>query len=224
MVTKDDGFESIFNKAKNTTDRFQDWEFVMAFCERVSDEPEGPPGAIKVLIDKLKTEDEETQLFALAILEACVKNCGAKFHNEVGKFKLLNELIKIISPKYSGEKNSDLLKAKVRGLFFQWKRGLPKQGKILDAYEMLKKEGLIDDDGNLPDGPPPAVVEEAQRDSIIKDEKEIETLEKLLKSKNPQGIIYTCDSMNSKICLTVYGIKLLGILESEICQFSCKFC
>lgn len=191
MVTKDDGFESIFNKAKNTTNRFQDWEFVMSFCDRVSEEPEGPPGAIKVLIDKLKTDDEETQLLALAVIEACVKNCGAKFHNEVGKFKLLNELIKIISPKYSGDKSSDLLKGKVRALFFQWRRGLPKQGKILDAYEMLKKEGLIDDDGNLPDCPPSTVVEETPRDSIIKDEREIETLEKLLKSKNPQGIILT---------------------------------
>ena len=189
MVTKDDGFESIFNKAKNTTNRFQDWEFVMSFCDRVNEEPDGPPAAMKVLADKLKIQDENTQLLAIAVLEACVKNCGAKFHTEVGKFKLLNELIKIISPKYSGEVSSEQLKTKVRNLFFQWRRGLPKQGKILDAYEMLKKEGLIDDEGNLPETPPPPPVEETPRDSIITDEKEIETLEKLLKSKNPQGTL-----------------------------------
>lgn len=33
------------------------------------------------------------------VLEACMKNCGRRFHNEVGKFRFLNELIKVVSPK-----------------------------------------------------------------------------------------------------------------------------
>lgn len=37
----------------------------------------------------------------LQVLEACMKNCGRRFHNEVGKFRFLNELIKVISPKVS---------------------------------------------------------------------------------------------------------------------------
>lgn len=28
-----------------------------------------------------------------------MKNCGRRFHNEVGKFRFLNELIKVVSPK-----------------------------------------------------------------------------------------------------------------------------
>ena len=38
-------------------------------------------------------------LSPLQLLEACVKNCGQKFHQELGKFKFLNELIRLISPK-----------------------------------------------------------------------------------------------------------------------------
>lgn len=30
-----------------------------------------------------------------------MKNCGPRFHNEVGKFRFLNELIKVVSPKVS---------------------------------------------------------------------------------------------------------------------------
>ena len=30
-----------------------------------------------------------------------MKNCGRRFHNEVGKFRFLNELIKLVSPKVS---------------------------------------------------------------------------------------------------------------------------
>lgn len=28
-----------------------------------------------------------------------MKNCGRRFHNEVGKYRFLNELIKVVSPK-----------------------------------------------------------------------------------------------------------------------------
>lgn len=30
-----------------------------------------------------------------------MKNCGRRFHSEVGKFRFLNELIKVVSPKVS---------------------------------------------------------------------------------------------------------------------------
>ena len=33
------------------------------------------------------------------VLETCMKNCGKRFHSEVGKFRFLNELIKVVSPK-----------------------------------------------------------------------------------------------------------------------------
>lgn len=33
------------------------------------------------------------------LLEACVKNCGKRFHQELGKFRFLNEMIRSISPK-----------------------------------------------------------------------------------------------------------------------------
>ena len=36
---------------------------------------------------------------AVQLLEACVKNCGQRFHQELGKFRFLNELIRMLSPK-----------------------------------------------------------------------------------------------------------------------------
>ena len=32
-------------------------------------------------------------------LEECAKVCGPAFHTELGKFRFLNEMIKIVSPK-----------------------------------------------------------------------------------------------------------------------------
>lgn len=38
----------------------------------------------------------------LQVLETCVNNCGERFHNEIAKFRFLNELIKVLSPKVGG--------------------------------------------------------------------------------------------------------------------------
>ena len=35
----------------------------------------------------------------LQVIESCVKNCGKRFHQEIGKFRFLNEMIKVVSPK-----------------------------------------------------------------------------------------------------------------------------
>ena len=37
--------------------------------------------------------------FYQKVLEACAKNCGERFHDLIGRFRFLNEMIKIVSPK-----------------------------------------------------------------------------------------------------------------------------
>ena len=44
-----------------------------------------------------------------------MKSCGKRFHNEVGKFRFLNELIKVVSPKVGAPSLSS-------GLRHQWGR------------------------------------------------------------------------------------------------------
>ena len=36
---------------------------------------------------------------AFQVLEACMNNCGKRFHSEAAKFRFLNELIKVLTPK-----------------------------------------------------------------------------------------------------------------------------
>ena len=71
-----------------------------------------------------------------------MKNCGRRLHNEVGKFRFLNELIKVVSPKYLGDRVSEKVKTKVIELLFSWTLALPEEAKIKDAYHMLKRQGV----------------------------------------------------------------------------------
>lgn len=50
---------------------------------------------------KLKVAVLECDFGAFQLLEACMNNCGKRFQNEVAKFRFLNELIKVLSPKVS---------------------------------------------------------------------------------------------------------------------------
>ncbi|MBN3273273.1 GGA1 protein, partial [Polyodon spathula] len=72
-----------------------------------------------------------------------MKNCGKRFHSEVGKFRFLNELVKVVSPKYLGTRAPEKVKSKILEVMYSWTVGLPDETKIADAYQMLKKQGRV---------------------------------------------------------------------------------
>ncbi|XP_059203262.1 ADP-ribosylation factor-binding protein GGA1-like isoform X2 [Centropristis striata] len=125
---------------------------------------------------------------ALLVLEECMKNCGKRFHSEVGKFRFLNELIKVVSPKYLGARSPEPVKKKVLELIFSWTLGLPDEAKISDAYQMLKKQGIIKQDPELPPDkllnlPPPR-----PKNAIFEDEEKSKMLSRLLNSSHPEDL------------------------------------
>ncbi|XP_055366761.1 ADP-ribosylation factor-binding protein GGA1-like isoform X3 [Betta splendens] len=125
---------------------------------------------------------------ALLVLETCMKNCGKRFHNEVGKFRFLNELIKVVSPKYLGSRSPEPVKKKVLELIYSWTLGLPDETKITDAYQMLKKQGIVKQDPELPPDkllnlPPPR-----PKNAIFEDEEKSKMLSRLLNSSHPEDL------------------------------------
>ncbi|XP_032972399.1 ADP-ribosylation factor-binding protein GGA1 isoform X2 [Rhinolophus ferrumequinum] len=117
-----------------------------------------------------------------------MKNCGRRFHDEVGKFRFLNELIKVVSPKYLGSRTSEKVKNKVLELLYSWTVSLPEEVKIAEAYQMLKKQGIVKSDPKLPDDaifplPPPR-----PKNVIFEDEEKSKMLARLLKSSHPEDL------------------------------------
>ncbi|XP_066866259.1 ADP-ribosylation factor-binding protein GGA1 isoform X7 [Kogia breviceps] len=117
-----------------------------------------------------------------------MKSCGKRFHDEVGKFRFLNELIKVVSPKYLGSRTSEKVKNKILELLYSWTVGLPEEVKIAEAYQMLKKQGIVKADPKLPDDatfplPPPR-----PKNVIFEDEEKSKMLARLLKSSHPEDL------------------------------------
>ncbi|XP_034752803.1 ADP-ribosylation factor-binding protein GGA3a [Etheostoma cragini] len=189
MADDGESLESWLNKATNPSNRQEDWEYIMGFCDQINKELEGPQISVRLLAHKIQSPQEWEATQALMVLEACMKNCGRRFHNEVGKFRFLNELIKVVSPKYLGDKVSERVKTKVIEMLYSWTVSLPDEAKIFEAYEMLKSQGIVLVDPEIPldatliPSPSPR-----PKNPVFDDEKKSKRLAELLKSKKPEDL------------------------------------
>uniref|UniRef100_A0A8C3WJB1 Golgi associated, gamma adaptin ear containing, ARF binding protein 1 n=1 Tax=Catagonus wagneri TaxID=51154 RepID=A0A8C3WJB1_9CETA len=180
--------EARINRATNPLNKELNWASINGFCEQLNEDFEGPPLATRLLAHKIQSPQEWEAIQALTVLETCMKNCGKRFHDEVGKFRFLNELIKVVSPKYLGSRTSEKVKNKILELLYSWTVGLPEEVKIAEAYQMLKKQGIVKADPELPDGaalplPPPR-----PKNVIFEDEEKSRMLARLLKSSHPEDL------------------------------------
>uniref|UniRef100_UPI0037E9A927 ADP-ribosylation factor-binding protein GGA3a n=1 Tax=Semicossyphus pulcher TaxID=241346 RepID=UPI0037E9A927 len=189
MADDGESLESWLNKATNPSNRQEDWEYIMGFCDQINKELEGPQISVRLLAHKIQSPQEWEAIQALMVLEACMKNCGRRFHSEVGKFRFLNELIKVVSPKYLGDKVSEQVKTKVIEMLYSWTVSLPDEAKIFEAYQMLKSQGIVSVDpeicldATLMPSPSPR-----PKNPVFDDEKKSKRLSELLKSKKPEDL------------------------------------
>lgn len=180
--------EARINRATNPLNKELNWASINSFCEQLNEDFEGPPLATRLLAHKIQSPQEWEAIQALTVLETCMKSCGRRFHDEVGKFRFLNELIKVVSPKYQGSRTSEKVKNKVLELLYSWTVSLPEEVKIAEAYQMLKKQGIVKSDPKLPDDaifplPPPR-----PKNVIFEDEEKSKMLARLLKSSHPEDL------------------------------------
>uniref|UniRef100_A0A8B9ESM7 Golgi associated, gamma adaptin ear containing, ARF binding protein 1 n=1 Tax=Anser cygnoides TaxID=8845 RepID=A0A8B9ESM7_ANSCY len=174
--------------ATSPLNRDLDWDGIGAFCEQLNKELEGPPLATRLLAHKIQSPQEWEAIQALTVLESCMKSCGKRFHDEVGKFRFLNELIKVVSPKYLGSRTPEKVKSKILELMYSWTLGLPHEVKILEAYQMLKKQGIVKCDPKLPDDAPFPPPPPRPKNIIFDDEEKSKILARLLKSSHPEDL------------------------------------
>ncbi|XP_070309398.1 ADP-ribosylation factor-binding protein GGA1 isoform X3 [Odocoileus virginianus] len=176
------------DRATNPLNKELNWASINGFCEQLNEDFEGPPLATRLLAHKIQSPQEWEAVQALTVLETCMKSCGKRFHDEVGKFRFLNELIKVVSPKYLGSRTSEKVKNKILELLYSWTVGLPEEVKIAEAYQMLKKQGIVKADPKLPDDAAFPVPPPRPKNVIFEDEEKSKMLARLLKSSHPEDL------------------------------------
>ncbi|XP_018044235.1 PREDICTED: ADP-ribosylation factor-binding protein GGA1 [Atta colombica] len=181
--------EALIQRVTNPQNQKPDVAAIEAFCVMLTKEAEGIQIGIKLLAIQIQSLNESEALQALSLLDTCMKRCGPLFHAEVGKFRFLNEMIKLVSPKYLGNRTTASVRQKVLQLLYAWIKEYPRESKIKEAYEMLKKQGVIEEDAAFI----MANNEESKKSSKIKNnifenEEMSKHLRRLLHSKDPSDL------------------------------------
>ncbi|XP_046437414.1 ADP-ribosylation factor-binding protein GGA1-like isoform X2 [Daphnia pulex] len=190
MASSNNSLDTLIVKATNPLVDQPDPLDVASFCERVTHESDGPQVAVKLLAYRIHSPQEKEALNALALLEQCVKSCGPSFHSEIGKFRFLNELIKLVSPKYQAHRTPIHVKQRILEIIYTWTIDLKSEPKIHEAYDMLRKQGVIKENPSYTGSNTVQPISPAPREKIpFCDNSEKDALlQKLLKSKDPEDL------------------------------------
>ncbi|XP_045536554.1 ADP-ribosylation factor-binding protein GGA3 [Papilio machaon] len=181
--------EALILKATHESLPHPDAAALEAFCTIMKDSVDGPQLAAQALAARIQSQNAREALLALSMLDRCMRRCDITFQNEIGKFRFLNEMIKLVSPKYLANRTSHEVQTRVLQLLYAWSTQYPKETKFKVAYDMLRNQGVVKET------PPPLPPEDAPfsarpraKNAIFEDEEKSRLLQKLLQSKRPEDL------------------------------------
>ncbi|KAM3914723.1 target of Myb1 membrane trafficking protein [Leptodactylus fuscus] len=131
-------------KATDGSLRSEDWALNMEICDIINETEEGPKDSIRALKKKIVgNKNFQEVMLALTVLEACVKNCGHRFHVLAANQEFVEGvLVKTILPKNNPPA---IVHDKVLNLIQAWAdafRSSPDLTGVVAVYEDLRRKGL----------------------------------------------------------------------------------
>ncbi|KAL6477030.1 hypothetical protein MHYP_G00155290 [Metynnis hypsauchen] len=122
----------------------EDWGLNMEICDIVNETEEGPKDAVRAIKKRIVgNKNFREVMLALTVLEACVKNCGHRFHLLVSTREFVEGvLVQTILPK---NEPPLVLHDRVLSIIQAWAdafRSSPDLTGVVFVYEDLRRKGL----------------------------------------------------------------------------------
>uniref|UniRef100_A0A915C8Q3 Target of Myb protein 1 n=1 Tax=Parascaris univalens TaxID=6257 RepID=A0A915C8Q3_PARUN len=123
----------------------ENWGLNMEICDFINNTAEGGRDAIRAIRKRLHTQISKNNAivsYTLTVLETCVKNCDIRFHELVCQKDFINELVKLIGPKFDAPQ---IIQERVLSLIQSWSdafRGDPRLQGVCQVYDELKAKGV----------------------------------------------------------------------------------
>uniref|UniRef100_A0A1I7T5P7 ADP-ribosylation factor-binding protein GGA1 n=1 Tax=Caenorhabditis tropicalis TaxID=1561998 RepID=A0A1I7T5P7_9PELO len=174
------------------TDRFiADEERVKALdyiIDSIQKDPSSALLAVDLFSHKLSSPSQEEALLTTRALDYLVRNGGEKVHERCGRYKFLNELVRLIAPKYNGKLTSEELKTEIIKLLFIWQLSIRHIPKYKQVYESLKASKIITEDPQVKETEVPVFAVPPARTSVFDNEEQAVLLKTLLSSNRPEDL------------------------------------
>lgn len=122
----------------------EDWSLNMEICDIINETDDGPKDAVKAIKRRIVGNKNFREIMlSLTVLEACVKNCGHRFHILVASQDFVEGvLVRSILPKYNPPQ---ALHDRVLSLIQAWAdafRSSPSLAGVVGVYEDLRRRGM----------------------------------------------------------------------------------
>ncbi|XP_023240319.1 hepatocyte growth factor-regulated tyrosine kinase substrate-like isoform X1 [Centruroides sculpturatus] len=133
-------FDKLLEKATSHLQLEPDWNAILQICDSIRQGDVQAKYAINAIKKKLYAQNPHVALFALQVLESCVKNCGSPVHQEVSTRAFMEELRELakITP-------NDDIKNKILELIQTWAhafRNEPNYRAVQDTVSLMNMEGF----------------------------------------------------------------------------------
>ncbi|XP_039285720.1 TOM1-like protein 2 isoform X3 [Nilaparvata lugens] len=123
----------------------ENWALNIEICDIINETEDGHKDAVKALRKRLQQnvgKNHTVVMYTLTVLETCVKNCGKRFHVLVCNKEFIQELVKLIGPKYDPPTS---VQEKVLSLIQSWAdafKNQPEMNGVVQVYQDLKNKGI----------------------------------------------------------------------------------
>ncbi|KAK9365357.1 hypothetical protein V1509DRAFT_633466 [Lipomyces kononenkoae] len=92
--------EALVNKATDENLTSENWEYILAVCDKVNASPEnGPKEAVSALQKRVGHRSANVQLYSLTLADSLAQNCGTKAHRELASKSFTQALVRMGSDR-----------------------------------------------------------------------------------------------------------------------------
>ncbi|XP_011690977.1 PREDICTED: hepatocyte growth factor-regulated tyrosine kinase substrate [Wasmannia auropunctata] len=139
MFRSSTNFDKLLDKATSHLQLEPDWPTIMQICDLIRQSDVQPKIALTAIKKKMINSNPHVALYALLVLESCVKNCGTLIHDEIATKQYMEQLKELV--KTSPHEN---VRLKTLELIQAWAhafRNSPKYRTVQDTLNIMKAEG-----------------------------------------------------------------------------------
>ncbi|XP_020297492.1 hepatocyte growth factor-regulated tyrosine kinase substrate [Pseudomyrmex gracilis] len=139
MFRSSTNFDKLLDKATSNLHLEPDWPTIMQICDLIRQSDVQPKVALTAIRKKMNNSNPHIALYALLVLESCVKNCGTLIHDEIATKQYMEQLKELV--KTSPHEN---VRMKTLELIQAWAhafRNSPKYRTVQDTLNIMKAEG-----------------------------------------------------------------------------------
>uniref|UniRef100_A0A1I7TIG7 TOM1-like protein 2 n=1 Tax=Caenorhabditis tropicalis TaxID=1561998 RepID=A0A1I7TIG7_9PELO len=123
----------------------ENWGLNMEICDFINGTEDGPRDAVRAIKKRLHnamSKNNAVVMYTLTVLETAVKNCNHQFHVLVCNKDFVQDLVKLIGPKFDAPQ---IIQERVLSLIQAWAdafRGDPTLAGVVQSYDDLKSKGV----------------------------------------------------------------------------------